>query len=202
MYEKTAVKFTDPRRILTYAMILFGIMSWAKFAHRIIPKTLYKSEAWFNRYSNIDKFLVDLVRPMEVQAVRVMQQVPIEIFRAWLVGWTANQGLKEEGHTWMRLKTEDAIYVAAGVLQSYKEHAKRAGEAPYESLDALAIDLTSFTGKKVNVYPVEFYLDEERDSDGRIIKHPKARQKHKAVKVPLDLQGSMEIYVEESPEVK
>jgi hypothetical protein len=192
------VKFTDQRRTLTYALILFGIRQWASFIHLLYPKlkdrqNVGRIELWFNKYSNLDLFIEDVVRPLETTTIEVLQQQNVAAaFVAWLESFVSNQGEKEEGHTWMRAKDgRDLIYVASGVLQKYKEFCRRSGGTPYESLKQLGAELTAHTGESCKPFAYDIGRDEERDSNDRIIKTAVPYKKRSVVGVPLSIQGKI-----------
>jgi hypothetical protein len=194
------VKFTDQRRTLTYALVLFGIRQWASFICSLYPKlkdkqNIEKIELWFNKYSNLDLFIEDVVRPLETTTIEVLQQQNVAAaFIAWLESFVSNQGEKEEGHTWMRAKDgRDLIYVATGVLQRYKEFCKRSGGIPYESLKQLGAELTAHTGESCKPFAYDIGRDEERDSNDRIIKAAVPYKKRSVVGVPLSIQGKLAV---------
>jgi hypothetical protein len=192
------VKFTDQRRTLTYALILFGIRQWASFTCSLYPKlkdkqNIEKIELWFNKYSNLDLFIEDVVRPLETTTIEVLQQQnTAAAFIGWLESFVSNQGEKEEGHTWMRAKDgRDLIYVAAGVLQKYKEFCRRSGGIPYESLKQLGTELTAHTGESCKPFAYDIGRDEEQDSNDRIIKTAVPYKKRSVVGVLLSIQGKL-----------
>lgn len=185
------IKMTDSRRALTYALILFGVRQWQKFIHSIYPKLAEKqfSELWFNKYANIELFIEDIMRPLEVSSAEIMQEVPAAGFIAWVDSYTSNQGEKEEGHTWMYAKKGDYIYVTKGILEMHKKHAKQTGGTVFESLTALATELKAHTGEDCKPYPMDIGRDEERDPDtNRIIKTAVPYKSRVAVRVPMHPQ--------------
>jgi hypothetical protein len=190
-----ALNFTDQRRALSYAMMLFGIRQWQSFIKKYYPKAVsseHCQEMWWNKYSNLELFIEDIVRPLEEGSRDVLlQQNQAAAFTAWLQSYVAREGDEEEGHTWMRAKRGDYIYITDGILQRYKEFSKRSGSAAYETLTQLAVDLTSHTGEDCKPYPNDIGLDEVRDSDERIVKMPVPYKKRKVVKVPLSVQGKL-----------
>jgi hypothetical protein len=194
------VKFTDQRRTLTYALILFGIRQWASFICSLYPKledkqNIEKIELWFNKYSNLDLFIEDVVRPLETTTIEVLQQQNVAAaFIGWLESFISNQGEKEEGHTWMHAKDgRDLIYVATGVLQKYKEFCKRSGGIPYESLKQLGAELTAHTGESCKPFAHDIGRDEERDSNDRVIKTAVPYKKRSVVGVPMSIQGKLAV---------
>ena len=62
-------------------------------------------------------------------------------------------------------------------------------------LGQLGVDLTTHTGENCKPYPHEIGLDELRDpfNDTRIIKMAVDYKKRKVIRVPLSLQGKLEI---------
>lgn len=188
------IKMTDSRRTLTYALILFGVRQWQKFIHSIYPKLAEEqfSELWFNKYSNIELFIEDIIRPLEDSSVEIMQEVPAAAFIAWLASYTSNQGEKEEGTTWMHAKQGDYIYVTKGILEMHKKHAKQTGGTIFESLPALATELKAHTGEDCKPYNIDIGRDEERDPEmGRIIKTAVPYKSRSVVRVPMHPQTKL-----------
>ena len=99
---------------------------------------------------------------------------------------------KEEGHTWMRAKEGDYIFITESVLQRHKEFCKRSDGIAYQSLSQLAVDLTAHTGESCKRYEHSIGRDQETDDvSSRILKIAVAYRKRKVVRVPLSLQGRL-----------
>jgi hypothetical protein len=134
-----SVRFTDERRALTYAMMLFGIRQWQSFIGKYYPKAVtseHCQEMWWNKYSKLELFIEDILRPLEEGSKDVLtQQNQAAAFTAWLESYISREGDKEEGYTWMRAKKGDYVYVTASVLERYKQFCKQSGGRPMTHWD-------------------------------------------------------------------
>lgn len=195
-----AIQVTDSRRTLTYALMLFGVRQWRNFIHSLYPKLAETrhAEYWFNKYSNTDLFIEDIIRPLENVSKDTMRQNPTAAFIAWLESYISNQGEKEEGYTWMHAKKGgDYIYVTAGILQKHAIHCKQSGGTPFESLTHLATELKAHTGELCNVNSILIGRDEQRDpNNDRIVKAAVDYKGRKAVRVPMGDQTKLTAVVQ------
>ena len=139
------------------------------------------------------------MKSIEEDAKQILQtQNQASVFIAWLESYVAREGDKEEGHTWMHAKRGlgDYIYITDGILQRYKDFCKRTGNAPFESLNQLAVDLTAHTGENCKVTVTDIGLDEEIDGySGKVVEYTVPYKKRKVVKVPLSIQGKLDMTV-------
>ena len=117
-----------------------GLHCWRSFIIKHFPRLnngIKFGQFWFHKYADLQVFIHEIIKPMEIVAKESLERSPLSHFLAWLSSYISNRGSYEEGDTWMYNKNHDCVYVTKSILEMYIPHCKQTGNLHFETLGDL-----------------------------------------------------------------